>query len=59
MKNIRFFFSKNFLFLVVKFSRYLNLRVFVMGLSRTSVRDSSRFILSPLIGKVQSRPNTN
>ena len=30
MKNIRFFFSENFQFLVVKFSIYLNRRVFVM-----------------------------
>ena len=30
MKNIRIFFSANFHFLVVKFSVYLNRRVFVM-----------------------------
>ena len=30
MKNIRFFFSENFSFLVVKFSIYLNRLVFVM-----------------------------
>ena len=30
MKNIRFFLSENFPFLVVKFSVYLNRRVFVM-----------------------------
>ena len=30
MKNIRFFYLKNFLFLVVKFSIYLNRRVFVL-----------------------------
>ena len=30
MKNIRFFLSENFLFLVLKFSIYLNRRVFVM-----------------------------
>ena len=30
MKNIRFFLSENFQFLVEKFSRYLNRRVFVM-----------------------------
>ena len=30
MKNIRTFLSENFLFLVVKFSVYLNRRVFVM-----------------------------
>ena len=30
MKNIRFFLSKNFIFLVVKFSVYLNGHVFVM-----------------------------
>ena len=31
MKNIRFFFlSENFQFLVVKFSMYLNRRVFIM-----------------------------
>ena len=31
MKNIRFFYVKNCHFLVVKFSVYLNRRVFVMG----------------------------
>ena len=31
MENIRFFLSENFHFLVVKFSIYLNRRVFVMG----------------------------
>ena len=30
MKNIRSFYLKNFLFLVVKFSMYLKRRVFVM-----------------------------
>ena len=30
MKNIRIFLSENFTFLVVKFSIYLNRRVFVM-----------------------------
>ena len=30
MKNIRIFLSENFYFLVVKFSIYLNRRVFVM-----------------------------
>ena len=30
MKNINFFLSENFQFLVVKFSVYLNRRVFVM-----------------------------
>ena len=30
MKNIRFFLSENFMFLEVKFSIYLNRRVFVM-----------------------------
>ena len=32
MKNIRFFLSENFQFLEVKFSVYLNRRVFVMSL---------------------------
>ena len=31
MKNIRFFLSENFMFLEVKFSIYLNWRVFVMS----------------------------
>ena len=31
MKNIRFFLSENFMFLEVKFSIYLNRRVFVMA----------------------------
>ena len=31
MKNIRFFLSENFMFLEVKFSIYLNKRVFVMS----------------------------
>ena len=30
MKNIRFFLSENFMFFEVKFSTYLNRRVFVM-----------------------------
>ena len=30
MKNIRFFLSENFQFLEVKFSVYLNMRIFVM-----------------------------
>ena len=33
MKNIRVFYLKIFLFLVVKFSIYLNRRVFVMSIS--------------------------
>ena len=32
MKTTRFFLSENFPFLVVKFSIYLNRRVFVMGM---------------------------
>ena len=37
MKNIRFFFSENSHFLVVKFSVYLNRRVFVMIFSRSGL----------------------
>ena len=37
MKNIRFFLSDNFQFLVVKFSVYLNRFVFVMERERTSI----------------------
>ena len=42
MKNIRFFLSENFHFLGVKFSMYLNKRVFVMlkGKKRTSKIDT-------------------
>ena len=35
MKKISEFLSENFQFLVVKFSKYLNRRVFVMGLNET------------------------
>ena len=38
MKNIRLFLSENFPFLVVKFSIYLNRRVFVMGFYNTDFR---------------------
>ena len=31
MKNTRVFLSENFQFLVMKFSKYLNRRIFVMG----------------------------
>ena len=37
-KKIRFFLSENFHVLVVKFSFYLNRRVFVMARSRVRVR---------------------
>ena len=37
-ENIRIFLSENFHFLVVKFSVYLNRRVFVMARSRVRVR---------------------
>ena len=36
MKNIRIFYLKIFIFLVVKFSVYLNRRVFVMHISATT-----------------------
>ena len=36
MKNISFFLSENFQFLEVKFSIYLNRRVFVMGRNLTT-----------------------
>ena len=38
MKNIRFFLSENFPFLVLRFSIYLNRRVFVKALQRTAIR---------------------
>ena len=34
MKNIRFFLSENFHFLVAKFSEYLNRHIFVMTLGK-------------------------
>ena len=37
MKNIRIFLSENFHFLEMKFSIYLNMRVFVMSLPRLSL----------------------
>ena len=40
MKNIRFFFSENFPFLVVKFSIYLNRHVFVMVIFETTKKKS-------------------
>ena len=52
MKNIRIFISENFQFLVVKFSVYLNRRVFVMGpdvcltLCCFVVHSTRRFVLS-------------
>ena len=40
MKNIRFFLAENFHFLVVKFSVYLNRRVFVMAFCFSAYSDS-------------------
>ena len=37
MKNIRVFLSENFQFLEVKFSLYLNRRVFVMGFNEIPI----------------------
>ena len=42
MKNIRFFYLKIFIFLVVKFSVYFNRRVFVMKFIRTDNEDSDQ-----------------
>ena len=40
-KNIRFFLFENFPFLVVKFAKYLNKHVFVMGLNVTALLTSA------------------
>ena len=40
MKNIRIFYLKIFLFLVVKFSIYLNKRVFVMDPQKKNEADN-------------------
>ena len=49
MKNIRFFLSENFHFLVAKFSIYLNRRVFVMILLAWSTRLDINEIVSHTI----------
>ena len=46
MKNIRFFLSENFPFLVVKFSIYLNRSVFVM-LRKLNINICISFLLNP------------
>ena len=48
MKNIRFFLSENFHFLVVKFSVYLNRHVFVM-LSHASLRGQQNVRMRRLV----------
>ena len=47
MKNIRFFLSENFQFLEVKFSKYLNRRVFVM--TTLTLTASERNLTYPLL----------
>ena len=54
MKNIRFFLSENFHFLVVKFSVYLNRHVFVMILHNYSF---SYIFWSFMIEPIQSFEN--
>ena len=59
MKNIRIFLSENFQFWTVKFSVYLNRRVFVMDLGNTSIgtdrpeqcRPKSLFATHPAVFK--------
>ena len=46
MRNIRFFLSENFQFLVVQFSVYLNRHVFVMDISRNGL--TKRIIIQPM-----------
>ena len=60
MKNIRFFLPENFHFLVVKFSMYLNRRVFVMQ-SKFSVREALEINYSyePCHGKEAFRAYAN
>ena len=55
MKKISEFLSENFQFLVVKFSIYLNRRVFVMGGSFSSGSTSSNFLLLILIPRIHSK----
>ena len=43
MKNIRFFYLKNCHFLVVKFSVYLNRRVFIMAMAFIAIDKSASF----------------
>ena len=47
MKNIRIFHLENFPFLVVKFSIYLNRRVFVMLKSASAFAQSDQSLLCP------------
>ena len=50
MKNIRFFFSENFpFFLVVKYSIYLNWRVFVMSLLVCWLLQLCRCVMSSFV----------
>ena len=47
MKNIRIFYLKIFIFLVVKFSMYLNRRVFVMNLILSTCKKVHFLTLRP------------
>ena len=52
MKKSEFFLSENFKFLEVKFSVYLNRRVFVMEMFQISMYSTCCLIISSLIGNV-------
>ena len=45
MKNIRIFYLKNFIFLVMKFSVYLNRHVFVMCFKGISLKDYNSIMI--------------
>ena len=47
MKNIRIFYLKSFLFLVVKFSIYLNRRVFVMKNNKPPHDENNKMEVRP------------
>ena len=55
MKNIRFFYLKIFIFLVVKFSIYLNRRVFVMKYLGVDVKSSLTW--NTLIDRITGNAN--
>ena len=54
MKNVRVFLSENFQFLELKFSIYLNRRVFVMVRSRQAVLEK-KFMITRFYTCIQPR----
>ena len=58
MENIRFFYLKIFLFLVVKFSIYLNRCVFVMKRDKETNKDNTSTIYETTDAQIKKNCNT-